>query len=163
MRFTMPKGVEHHRLHRLPDELDGLLRAYFRAEMPHPWPGAPRATPSPRQKLPFWRRYHGRLALAAAVSFFLIGSFVLTQSFPTVTPTTAPGQLQESGPATGSDKQLHRLIAPNKKLQELPSFKADPSRLQMLPLEETPRNRSFGVRTKSGQISVIVVEEKKSP
>ena len=38
----MPKGVEHHRMHRLPDELDGLLRAYFRAALPDPWPSAPK-------------------------------------------------------------------------------------------------------------------------
>ena len=44
----MPKGVEHHRTHHLSDELDGLLRAYFRAAMPDPWPAAPGAAPPRR-------------------------------------------------------------------------------------------------------------------
>jgi hypothetical protein len=62
---------------RLPDDLDGLLRAFYRAEMPDPWPvleppaaaGVAGGPPAPGRR-PLAR---SRLALAATVSFLLIG------------------------------------------------------------------------------------------
>ncbi len=62
------------------DEIDGLLRAFFRAEVPNPWPAlkapaAPQTTPvppaPPRRAL--WR---SRLALAASVALLALGSLL---------------------------------------------------------------------------------------
>ena len=85
-------------LPRHPDDLDGLLRTFFRSEMPDPWPAAPRvrpalrpeARPAPRRP---WFRQPGRLALAAAVSCFLIGYLALSSAFPSSGPgaVVAPG------------------------------------------------------------------------
>lgn len=62
------------------DDLDGLLRAYFRAEMPHPWPALktlpprPVRAPRPASGKGLWR---SRLALAAAIALFVLGSLLL--------------------------------------------------------------------------------------
>ena len=77
-------------------EMDNLLRDYFRAEMPHPWPTfeAPKAA---RQKRPatFWSRYSGRLALAACVALLVASYLALSGFF--VTPHTGTG-LQPGAP-----------------------------------------------------------------
>jgi hypothetical protein len=163
----MPKGVEHHRTHRLSDELDGLLRAYFRAEMPDPWPSAPGVAPPLRVQAPCWRRYHGRLALAAAVSFFLVGSFLLTQSYPEVKDSVTHNSPETKGLFIGtndSNKKRPQIIDPGKMREQLAPLKADLPRMEVLPLEETPTNRSFGVRnTKNGVIIFNAVGEKKAP
>jgi hypothetical protein len=68
-----------------PDELDGLLRAFFQAEIPDPWPSL--EAPAPRIALPvtpdsvrkgFWSSH---LALAASVALLLGGSLFLSGSF----------------------------------------------------------------------------------
>lgn len=71
---------------RLPaDDLDKLLRRFFRSEMPSPWPPAPAvsSTASSPQARPYpWFRLSSRLALAAAIGLFLIGYLVLAGKFP---------------------------------------------------------------------------------
>jgi hypothetical protein len=64
------------------DELDGILRAYFKAEMPDPWPSF--EAPAPRNGLPLRRpqapRFtllRSRLALAAAILLLVVGAFFL--------------------------------------------------------------------------------------
>src|SRR6266545_6748138 len=68
------------------DDLDSLLRRFFRSEMPKNWPAPPRvAEPprtQPRRPARSWYRWTSRLALAAAVSFFLIGYLTLANLFP---------------------------------------------------------------------------------
>jgi len=80
------------------DELDALLGAFFKAEMPAPWPAfvppasAKKSAPSSTKKtLPFRRpdeseqrptrrRWHGwtsRLALAASVALLLLGTWLM--------------------------------------------------------------------------------------
>jgi hypothetical protein len=65
------------------------LRRFFRAEMPQPWPAAPepplrlpqhRDTRTAQQRR--WFKHGGRLAVAAAVTFFLIGYLALASAFP---------------------------------------------------------------------------------
>lgn len=64
-----------------PDELDGLLREFFRAEMPNPWPDL--APPEQRAVLTFAppmrsrTSVRSRLALAASVGLLLTGSLLL--------------------------------------------------------------------------------------
>src|SRR5262245_26600066 len=70
---------------RPPENLDSLLRRFFRYEMPRPWPVAPKVqAPTARKLQPSrpWFRHSSRLALAAAVALFLIGYLLLARKFP---------------------------------------------------------------------------------
>jgi hypothetical protein len=67
------------------DDLDGLLRAFFRAQMPHPWP-SPRVSrfrTTPATTLTSSRRpvNRSRWALAASVGLLLLGSLLLPGRF----------------------------------------------------------------------------------
>ena len=60
-----------------PDELDALLHAFFRSEMPDPWPQlkAPVTVPaSLEEKAPpsWWSRSRSRFALAASVALLML-------------------------------------------------------------------------------------------
>jgi hypothetical protein len=77
---------------RLPEDLDGLLRQFFRAEMPEPWPAAPplpqprpRPAVSPRKRTAGrpWFRFSTRFAVAASVALLVIGYLALAGRFPT--------------------------------------------------------------------------------
>jgi hypothetical protein len=93
------------------DEIDGLLRAFFRAEVPHPWPAwkapatprstAPDRTAPPRQAL--WR---SRFALAASVAVLALGSLFL--------PGKAPREAQAPGrPPLSNPEATRRRVAPD--------------------------------------------------
>ena len=77
------------------DELDGLLRAFYKAELPNPWP-APQV-PGPRNDIlplrsapPRFAMLRTRLALAACVAFFVAGPLFLSSYFnPANTETAA--------------------------------------------------------------------------
>jgi hypothetical protein len=67
------------------DELEGMLRSFFRAEVPDPWPMM--KAPEPVVKLPMrkrspWLRVGPRLAVAASVAFLLLGYLALGSIFP---------------------------------------------------------------------------------
>jgi hypothetical protein len=62
-----------------PDEIDGVLTAYFRSEVPSPWPSLP--TPSTTQPAAVVRNYRlsqSRLVLAASIAALILGSWLLT-------------------------------------------------------------------------------------
>jgi hypothetical protein len=89
-----------------PDEIDGLLRAFFRAEVPHPWPAwkapaAPQTTPvrpAPSRPAP-WR---SRLALAASVALLALSALFL----PGKAPREPQGKaLPSISPGPGSAKR----------------------------------------------------------
>src|SRR5262245_52242085 len=85
-------------LPRRGDDLDGLLRRFFRSEMPDRWPAPPQlplpARPRPRGRF----RPSARLALAAAVSFFVVGYLALAAAFPSSSPgVVSPGVRPETG------------------------------------------------------------------
>src|SRR4051812_23397181 len=61
---------------RRPDDLDGLLRRFFRSEMPHPWPAAP-TLPKSRAVVPFPRRHTRRPWLAFSMRFAVAASVAL--------------------------------------------------------------------------------------
>jgi len=87
MRFIEPPTVGAHGSTRSGDDLDGLLRAFFRAEMPHPWPelDAPAFTSVPSTRLAFWRRIkRSHLALAASVALLIGGSLLFSGKLPAV-------------------------------------------------------------------------------
>jgi hypothetical protein len=91
MSTTEPPLVD--RRGRPDDDLDGLLRSFFQAEMPSPWPSAPvpavNATANGHAALPFvppvrpaqpWRMT-SRLALAASLGGLLVGTLLLSGQF----------------------------------------------------------------------------------
>jgi hypothetical protein len=87
MNLLSPPSAERN---GVPDDLDRMLRAFYKAEMPHPWPAAPVAAPAvlpfrkPAARRPMLR---ARLALAASVALIALGSWLI------------PGMLQhDSGP-----------------------------------------------------------------
>jgi hypothetical protein len=62
-----------------PDEFDRVLTAYFRAEVPSPWPSPP--TPETTRPVPVMRNQrlsHSRLVLAASIATLLLGTWLLT-------------------------------------------------------------------------------------
>jgi len=77
------------------DDLEGLLRTFFRAQMPNPWPTAPTPpfrTPKAIQSVPSRRRLmRSRWALAASIGLLLLGSLLLPGRF-------APRSKIEQGP-----------------------------------------------------------------
>jgi hypothetical protein len=97
-----PSPVDWPNRGRPPEDPDGLLRAFFRAELPHPWPGCGRpevsapvlgangtgpGRPRPRETTPPLRpALRSRLALAAAALLLLLGTLALSGQFRTDTP-----------------------------------------------------------------------------
>lgn len=90
------------------DDLEALLRSFFRAEMPDPWP----SLEAPASRLPFrpvhrperpalWR---SRLALAASVALLVVGSLFLLGKQQA--PEVAPGG---KVPAIGSTQERNGL------------------------------------------------------
>lgn len=63
-----------------PEELDALLRAFYRSEMPHPWPEAACGFAQPRLRRARGRSswWNSRLALAASIALLLLGSLLLS-------------------------------------------------------------------------------------
>ncbi len=107
------------------DDLDGLLRAYFRAEMPRPWPefrapaqqasrngfvpneGPPARLSEP--SLPFrrpWAKVRSRLALAASVAVLMGASLFLAGQFRgnVAEQPVGPASGNTSGPASPKDR-----------------------------------------------------------
>jgi hypothetical protein len=97
MRIVVPPSLDSPGRGRFGDDLDGLLSAFFRAQMPHPWPeskspdeqpllplsAATRPAVRPRSAL------RSRLALAASVALFLAGPWVLSGGFQEIVPSAA--------------------------------------------------------------------------
>jgi hypothetical protein len=101
---------------RPPEDPDGLLRAFFRAEMPHPWPGCRRpegaapvlgangtapGRPRPRETAPHLRPVlRSRLALAAGALLLLLGTVALSGQFRIGTPDrpVTPGYASQKIP-----------------------------------------------------------------
>jgi hypothetical protein len=93
-----------------PGDLDGLLRMFFRRQMPQPWPAPPtphsRAMPARRSASSRQPLIRSRWALAASVGLLLLGSLLLpgrlTQGTrlgdnldgPTIGDTTERGQMK---------------------------------------------------------------------
>jgi hypothetical protein len=67
-----------------PEDIDRLLGAFFRSEVPKPWPSlsAPTVTPARAWKRSTLRT--GRLALAASVAVLLASGWLLSGRMPSV-------------------------------------------------------------------------------
>jgi len=82
----MNRNLLSYRSGGAPDNLDVLLRTFFQAELPDPWPSlkAPATTlpePVPAGK-PRWSAVRSRLALAASVGVLMVGSWSLSVKLP---------------------------------------------------------------------------------
>jgi len=97
-------------------DLDRLLSDFFRSEMPHPWPEAPRADEQPtilplpaRKPRPGRSSWPSRLALVAAIALLLAGGWFLSGKFAGL---SGPGSF---GSGHGADRQQDQ---PGKRLRE---------------------------------------------
>ena len=107
-----------------PDELDALLHAFFRSEMPDPWPQlkAPVTVPaSLEEKAPpsWWSRSRSRFALAASVALLMLTCWWLSgrtvdYANPNVQPgvNTADKELREKIFRDQMQKEKNRKTAP---------------------------------------------------
>lgn len=94
------------------DDLDGLLRAFLRSQMPYPWP-SPRllaATSSPRRPANGRSLMRSRWALAASITLLLCGSWLLPSRFP----SDAKMEPGTNGAIIGSDDVRHPFHKDNK-------------------------------------------------
>src|SRR5712692_10154259 len=87
MSFYEPTSVDPMSRERNPDETDRLLREFFQAQMPDPWPNleppaqpiaAPAQAPGRR-----WNLVRSRLALAASIALLVGGHLFLSGTFRT--------------------------------------------------------------------------------
>jgi hypothetical protein len=94
---------------RKPGDLDGLLRMFFRRQMPHPWPApqTPRSrrTPAARPVSSGRPLIRSRWALAASVGLLLLGSLLLPGR---LTQGTKLGDNPE-GPTIGDTKEREQM------------------------------------------------------
>lgn len=83
------------RTERHDSDLEGVLRDFFRRQMPDPWPPPPEVEPKGILRAQEHRRppWHRRLALAAAVGLFLLSYLALSQ-FTLLLPGFNPQQVQ---------------------------------------------------------------------
>lgn len=107
------------------EDPDGLLRAFFRSEVPDPWPafrrpddhspsafaGRPASGRASRPRL--GAAVRGRLALAAAAVVLLLGTLLLAGRFP-----ADPAETPYGGPPA-ADKRVHDVIMKESLLQEV--------------------------------------------
>src|SRR5438046_2941308 len=108
MRFTDPPTLDAGQHGRLGDDLDGLLSAFFRSEIPSPWPGSPLPEETPVILRPAPARksfFRSRLALAASVALLISGSWLLSDSFKDA-PTSGKSDVSVfTGTATTEDNR----------------------------------------------------------
>jgi hypothetical protein len=98
------RGVEQPHL-QPGDELDGLLRKFFKSQLPQPWP-APKVpasvTSGQRRQATGRSLIRGRWALAASVALLLLGSLLLPSRFA----QDAKSENNISGPGVSDRKIL---------------------------------------------------------
>jgi hypothetical protein len=97
-----------HRSGQPPEEVDRLLRDFFREEMPRPWPKMARPEERPARPTPArpdrWPGLRRQLGVAASVGLVLVGYLALARSFPGTVATPSPAINPQT--QTGSNKDL---------------------------------------------------------
>jgi len=90
------------------DDVDGVLRAFFRAEAPAPWPKAPQVAASTAKGWPLTR---SRLALAAAAALLALG-LTAVAALPGRRPAPEAGLRVENPSASAANDPLHHSVQP---------------------------------------------------
>ena len=96
----------------LPDEFDGRFRAYFKAQVPQPWPKAPVANVVASTRVTAFRHESptGRVTLAVSIAC-LLGLGLALSYGPSFYGANAPnGDLLKNGSADG--KNLQKQMTP---------------------------------------------------
>jgi hypothetical protein len=121
-----------------PDDIDKWLRAFFKAQMPHPWPSpeapAPRrvAPPPVARPAPRWPLMRSRLALAASVALLATGLLFLAGAFQGRMNPAAP-PIHMDGSANRENDPIHKgtqPLADPHDAQAPPKLKIDESLIQ---------------------------------
>ena len=129
MSSLQPSTVGHREGGHLPDDLDGLLRTFFRAEMPEPWPVLEPPAPAVGSSTPRRRLFaRSRLALAASLALLLIGQLSLSGTWQEMT-SFVPGS-GEGGTASREVRMRPKLYKPQ------PSRASSPAEGDWLPEHE---------------------------
>ena len=103
-------------------DVDQLLGAFFKSEIPDPWPAfEPPARTLPFRPAPERRGFvlGSRLALAASVALLLVSGWLLSGSFNAPNARTGPGYVPEK-PEAQRDKGKHKDMPPMDFNQESP-------------------------------------------
>ena len=152
---------------RPPEDLDALLRAFFQAQMPQPWPAPPpsgtalRPAASNGVTLPFraperpasrptgpalykptrgWSLFRTRLALAASVALLALGAFCLPAAF-------RDGGAKSVPPAVKHDGADSRFRDPDAQPPAPPRVKEDPGNLKVEEfLDQEPAGTTLKVK-----------------
>lgn len=72
------------------NEIDGVLSAFFKSEMPDPWPELRLPAARPMRNRGWVPQVRSRFALAAAVALLVAGAMLLGGSFRSVQPSNEP-------------------------------------------------------------------------
>jgi hypothetical protein len=101
------------------DELDGLLRGYFQAELPLPWPAFnpprhlnfPATRAEPNSRAGRWQLHSRLMLVAASVALFLAAQFLLPNFVPTDNKdNTRPAAVDTKGDPTADLKDNDKII-----------------------------------------------------
>lgn len=86
------------------DDVDAIWRRYFRAEMPKPWPSAPRPE-AVQQSVPSGQGWQSRLALAASIAVILLGCWLFASpgQAPSTNPAEDPAGLRDATASPSAD------------------------------------------------------------
>jgi hypothetical protein len=99
------------------DDVDGVLRTFFKAQTPAPWPKAPAVVAKTAKGWPMMR---SRLALAASVGLLALGLTSLAGAFHGHAITSEQRIRIESPSASAENDPLHRSVQPPLKVKEKP-------------------------------------------
>src|SRR5258708_1695019 len=132
------------------DDLDVLLGAFFKSEMPAPWPAFTRSASArtlplpPRRTAPLRRlAFNSRLSLVASVAFLLLAAWLLTGKFAPSTGTLLP----ELTPGAADRKEAFPFLPDAKPMEDvLPDVKQPPDREGIRTTLEQGKDGRTGIR-----------------
>ncbi len=115
--LTLQARTNSLELERAPNEFDGLLRAFFRAQVPEPWPALkPPATLSLRGEGAPARRpslFRSRFILAASLLILLLSQLFVSKMFSGYTYVSNPGKIEATNRIDSAiPREPKRLLIP---------------------------------------------------
>ena len=119
-----------------PEDVDRRLRAFFKAQMPDPWPSLEAPAPRRPATIPFVeppRRgglFRSRLALAASVALLATGLFALAEAFQGRPPSLAGPVIHGPGATNLGPDGKPAIPSPSSPLSGPPSLKVSESLIQ---------------------------------